>query len=113
MILQIAPVLLGEGIPLFSQKEGRKRFALKEVKKYGPFAELVYIRAWRCTKCTAGDLTFKETENFTSSLITDRDLLEGLIFLCKLTQIMNEKKSENIFVTMDKLWQMSENTLVK
>ena len=48
-------------------------------------------------------MTFKETENFTSSLITDRDLLEGLIFLCKLTQIMNEKKNENIFVTMDKL----------
>lgn len=45
MILQIAPVLLGDGIPLFSQKEGRKRFALKEVKKYGPFAELVYVRA--------------------------------------------------------------------
>lgn len=45
MILQIAPVLLGDGIPLFSQKEGRRRFALKEVKKYGQFAELVYIRA--------------------------------------------------------------------
>lgn len=45
MILQIAPVLLGDGIPLFSQKEGRKRFVLKEVKKYGPFAELVYVRA--------------------------------------------------------------------
>ncbi len=42
MIIQIAPVLLGDGIPLFSQKEGVKRFCLEEVKKYGPFAELVY-----------------------------------------------------------------------
>jgi len=42
MIIQIAPVLLGKGIPLFAQKEGLKRFQLKEVKKYGQFAELVY-----------------------------------------------------------------------
>ena len=42
MIIQIAPVLLGTGIPLFSQKEALKRFCLKEVKKYGQFAELVY-----------------------------------------------------------------------
>ncbi len=44
MIIQIAPVLLGEGIPLFSQKEVLKRFCLKEVKKYGQFAELVYSK---------------------------------------------------------------------
>ena len=42
MIIQIAPVLLGTGIPLFLQKEALKRFCLKEVKKYGQFAELVY-----------------------------------------------------------------------
>ncbi len=42
MIIQLAPVLLGIGIPLFSQKEGLKRFYLEEVKKYGQFAELVY-----------------------------------------------------------------------
>lgn len=45
IILQIAPVLLGAGIPLFTQKEALKRFQLKEVKKYGQFAELVYEKA--------------------------------------------------------------------
>jgi len=44
MIIQIAPVLLGMGIPIFSQKEGLKRFCLKEVKKYGQFAELIYSK---------------------------------------------------------------------
>lgn len=44
MLIQIAPVLLGAGIPLFSQKEVLKRFCLKEVKKYGQFAELVYSK---------------------------------------------------------------------
>lgn len=42
IIMQIAPVLLGTGIPLFTQKEELKRFRLKSVKKSGPFAELVY-----------------------------------------------------------------------
>lgn len=42
MIIQIAPVLLGEGIPLFTQKEVLKRFCLQDVKKYGQFAELTY-----------------------------------------------------------------------
>lgn len=42
MIIQIAPVLLGSGIPLFTQKEELKRFKLKSVKKYGQFAELYY-----------------------------------------------------------------------
>lgn len=42
IILQIAPVLLGNGIPLFTQKELLMRFKLKKVKKYGQFAELVY-----------------------------------------------------------------------
>ena len=44
MIVQIAPVLLGEGIPLFTQKEAVKRFELKEINKYGQFAEMVYIK---------------------------------------------------------------------
>jgi dihydrofolate reductase len=44
MIIQIAPVLLGRGIPLFSQKEVLKRFCLKNVKKYGQFAELIYSK---------------------------------------------------------------------
>ena len=44
LIIQIAPVLLGEGIPLFTQKEGLRRFRLDEVKRDGQFAELVYSR---------------------------------------------------------------------
>lgn len=44
MIVQIAPVLLGDGIPLFTQKEAVKRFNLKEVKQYGQFAEMVYMK---------------------------------------------------------------------
>lgn len=44
LILQIAPVLLGEGIPLFTQKEGLKRFHMDEVRRYGQFAELTYSK---------------------------------------------------------------------
>lgn len=44
LIIQIAPVLLGKGIPLFTQKERLIRFRLDEVKQYGQFAELVYSR---------------------------------------------------------------------
>ena len=44
LIVQVAPVLLGEGIPLFTQKEGQMRFRLDEVKRYGQFAELIYSR---------------------------------------------------------------------
>lgn len=44
MYLQIAPVLLGEGVPLFTQKENKQRFELQEVTKYGQFAELVLIK---------------------------------------------------------------------
>ncbi|MEN2667254.1 dihydrofolate reductase family protein [Listeria aquatica] len=40
--VQVAPVLLGDGIPLFTQKEGVKRFKLKEVHQFGPFAEMVF-----------------------------------------------------------------------
>lgn len=42
MIIQIAPVLLGKGIPLFTQKDALKRFCLEEVHRYGQFAELIY-----------------------------------------------------------------------
>lgn len=42
LIIQIAPVLLGKGIPLFTQKENIKRFSLTEINRYGEFAELVY-----------------------------------------------------------------------
>lgn len=44
MVIQIAPVLLGRGVPLFTQREALKRFCLQEVKQYGSFAELVYGR---------------------------------------------------------------------
>ena len=44
MTVQIAPVLLGEGIPLFTQGEPLRRFRLEEVRRYGQFAELVYGR---------------------------------------------------------------------
>lgn len=44
MTIQIAPVLLGGGIPLFAQKEELKRFRLTDVKRYGQFAELHYSR---------------------------------------------------------------------
>ncbi len=41
MYVQVAPVLLGEGVPLFTQKEGKQLFDLVEVKQYGQFAELI------------------------------------------------------------------------
>lgn len=41
LIIQIAPVLLGDGIPLFTQKEALRRFRLESVRKWGPFAELI------------------------------------------------------------------------
>lgn len=47
LIVQIAPVLLGEGIPLFTQKEGLRRFRLDGVKRYGQFAELVFCKNGR------------------------------------------------------------------
>ena len=45
LIAQVAPVLLGEGIPLFTQKEGLRRFHLDEVRQYGQFAEVVFSRS--------------------------------------------------------------------
>lgn len=44
LIIQVAPVLLGEGIALFTQAEQVRRFKLKAVSQYGQFAELVYSR---------------------------------------------------------------------
>src|SRR5690554_4126027 len=44
MYIQIAPVLLGKGISLFTQKEKLSRFELKEVHKYGQFAEMIYSK---------------------------------------------------------------------
>ena len=44
LIVQVASVLLGEGIPLFTQKEAMRRFRLETVRQYGQFAELVYGR---------------------------------------------------------------------
>lgn len=44
LIIQVAPVLLGGGIPLFTQGEITRRFHLGTVKQYGQFAELVYCR---------------------------------------------------------------------
>lgn len=44
MIVQIAPVLLGAGVPLFTQKESLRRFRLDGVKQYGQFAELILSR---------------------------------------------------------------------
>lgn len=42
LILQVAPVLLGEGVPLFTQKEKIQRFTLADVKQYGPFVQMTY-----------------------------------------------------------------------
>ena len=44
LILQVAPVLLGAGVPLFTQTENLHRFRLEEVRKYGQFAELRYMK---------------------------------------------------------------------
>lgn len=44
LIIQVAPVLLGAGIPLFTQREALRRFRLEAVRQYGQFAELVYGR---------------------------------------------------------------------
>ncbi len=44
MIIQIAPVLLGDGVKLFTQESQIVDFELEDVKRYGQFAELVYKR---------------------------------------------------------------------
>ena len=45
LVIQIAPVLLGAGIPLFTQKEVLRRYRLEGVRQYGQFAELVYRKS--------------------------------------------------------------------
>jgi dihydrofolate reductase len=40
LILTLAPLTLGQGVPLFSQ--GKKNFNLIDVQKIGPFAQLTY-----------------------------------------------------------------------
>lgn len=42
MFVQIAPVLLGEGIPLFGYNQSSKRFKLESVKSFGEFTEIHY-----------------------------------------------------------------------
>lgn len=44
LIVQIAPLLLGGGVPLFTQGEALRRFRLDGVRRYGPFAELAYSK---------------------------------------------------------------------
>lgn len=44
LIIQVAPVILGKGIPLFTQKEGQRFYQLDEVRQFGSFAELVFSR---------------------------------------------------------------------
>lgn len=44
MILTIAPVVLGKGIPLFQNLETERNFALKSMARYGQFAQLRYAK---------------------------------------------------------------------
>lgn len=43
-IISIAPVTLGEGIPLFQQAQRRLNFTLESIQQYGQFAQLHYKR---------------------------------------------------------------------
>ena len=45
LIIQIAPVLLGAGIPLFTQREALRRFRLAGTAQYGQFAQLHCVRS--------------------------------------------------------------------
>jgi len=42
IIVTIAPVLIGNGIPLFRENEFQTCLALKEIKRYNQFVELHY-----------------------------------------------------------------------
>lgn len=42
LIIQVAPIILGEGIPLFLKSEITTRFQLREVQQFGQFAQLTY-----------------------------------------------------------------------
>ena len=41
LIIQIAPLILGKGVPLFTQEEGLRFYQLDSLRQFGPFAELV------------------------------------------------------------------------
>lgn len=43
LIIQVAPVILGEGIPLFTQGNHGMRLLLTDIKQYNQFAELRYV----------------------------------------------------------------------
>lgn len=45
MILTVAPVVLGKGIPLFQRMEQERNFILTDVERYGQFAQLHYTKA--------------------------------------------------------------------
>ena len=45
MILTIAPVVLGKGIPLFHEMERETDFVLMDIERYGQFAQLYYRAA--------------------------------------------------------------------
>ncbi len=42
--IQIAPVLLGDGIPLFQKGTYEARFELLDTTRFGEFIELHYVR---------------------------------------------------------------------
>lgn len=44
LLIQVAPVILGKGVPLFTQKEHLRFYQLDNVRQFGQFAELVYSR---------------------------------------------------------------------
>lgn len=76
MIIQIAPVLLGAGIPLFTQKEALKRFKLREVKQYGQFAELVYDRNGNLDSVEPEDWEKKIAQEWFA--MSDKEKSEGI-----------------------------------
>ena len=39
LIIQIAPLILGKGVPLFTQEEGQRFYQLDSLRQFGPFAE--------------------------------------------------------------------------
>jgi len=42
IVVTIAPVLLGRGIPLFEQQDFQRRLSLKDVNRFNQFVELHY-----------------------------------------------------------------------
>ncbi|WP_231863443.1 hypothetical protein [Lactococcus sp. DD01] len=43
MIISIAPILIGNGIPLFPKGEYKQKFELENVRQYGQFVNLYYV----------------------------------------------------------------------